>query len=103
MIAELTELRNEIAGLCQRFGVLRLEAFGSATTGTFRAENSDLDFLVEFEPSAITSGYADRYFGLLDALEQLFGRSVNLVVSSAITNPFFRESVDRSRALLYAA
>ena len=58
-------------------------------------------FLVEFQPAA--AGYADRYFGLLESLEQLFGQPVDLVVASAIKNPYFRESVDRSKALLYAA
>jgi predicted nucleotidyltransferase len=40
---------------------------------------------------------------LLESLEQLFGRSVDLVVTSAIKNSYFRESVERSKALLYAA
>jgi len=47
--------------------------------------------------------YADSYFGLLEALEQLFNRPVDLVVASAIKNPYFRESIERTRVLLYAA
>ena len=39
----------------------------------------------------------------MEALEQLFQRPVDLVVESAIKNPYFRESVERSKALLYAA
>jgi len=101
MIPELEARRAEVEGLCRRFGVRRLEVFGSAATGAFRAEDSDLDFLVEFEMAG-GPGYPDRYFGLLEALEQLFGRTVDLVVSSAIKNPYFRESVERSKALLYA-
>lgn len=80
----------------------RLDTFGSAASGESRDGDSDLDFLVEFE-SSTEGGLADRYFGLLEALEQLFQRSVDLVVESAIKNPYFRESVERSRALLYAA
>jgi len=57
--------------------------------------------LVEFAPP-IGPGYADRYFGLLEALEALFGRPVDLVVASAIKNPYFRESVEKTRELLYA-
>ncbi len=102
MIHEIVERRAELGALCRRHQVRRLEVFGSAATGEFRREDSDLDFLVEFEMTA-NEGYADRYFGLLESLEELFGRSVDLVVASAIQNPYFRESVERTRALLYAA
>ncbi|MDP2327730.1 MAG: nucleotidyltransferase domain-containing protein [Dehalococcoidia bacterium] len=102
MLASIEQHQDEIATLCERFGVLRLELFGSATGGTYRTGESDLDFLVEFiAPEA--PGYADRYFGLLEALEALFGRPVDLVVPSAITNPHFQRSVDATRTPLYAA
>ena len=65
-------------------------------------EGSDLDFLVEFEPLP-EGGYADAYFCLQEALHVLFRKSVDLVVTSAIRNPYFRQSVDASRIPLYAA
>lgn len=102
MIPEISEKQPELASLCRRFRVQRLEIFGSASTGGFRPEDSDLDFLVEFDTTEQT-GYADRYFGFREALERLFARPVDLVVSSAIRNPFFREAVDKTKALLYAA
>ncbi|MHB8141543.1 MAG: nucleotidyltransferase family protein [Vulcanimicrobiaceae bacterium] len=102
MIAEIEQRRAELEVLCRRFRVRRLDVFGSAAAGEFRSGESDLDFLVEFEPSA-GPGYADRYFGLLESLEALFGRPVDLVVASAINNPYFRESVARSKVVLYAA
>ena len=80
----------------------RLELFGSALRDDFHPERSDLDFLVEFEPLP-AGAYAKTYFGLIEALERLFGRQVDLVVASAIKNPYFRESVERNKALLYAA
>lgn len=98
----LTQRRDELEALCRRFGVRRLELFGSAAAGTYRAGESDMDFLVEFGPLP-TGGYADAYFGLLESLETLFGPPVDLVVASAIKNPYFREAVERSKALLYAA
>jgi predicted nucleotidyltransferase len=88
--------------LCHRYKVRRLELFGSAASGQTRPGTSDLDFLVEFEDLA-PGTYADTYFGLLEALEQLFERSVDLVVASAIKNPYFRESIERTKTLLYAA
>lgn len=102
MISEIEQHRREIDALCREHGVEQLALFGSAATGGFRANGSDLDFLVEFRtPQA--AGYADRYFGLLEGLQNLFNRPVDLVVESAIRNPYFREAVDRSKALLYGA
>jgi predicted nucleotidyltransferase len=82
--------------------VRRLELFGSAATGQERPDESDIDFLVEFDPLS-PGNYADAYFGLLEALEALSGRDVDLVIASAIRNPYFLQSVERTKTLLYAA
>ena len=75
----------ELSAVCRRHGVRRLELFGSAATD--RKVIGDLDFLVEFE-KLNPSAYADAYFGLLEDLERLFGRPVDLVMASALTNPY---------------
>ena len=95
------EHRAELAELCRRHHVVRLSLFGSATRDDFDPGRSDLDFLVDF--AAPPGQYADAFFGLLESLEQLFGRPVDLVVASAIRNPYFRQSVEQTRTLLYAA
>ncbi len=102
MIPQVEQHRAELGALCRRFRVRRLELFGSAAAGKFQSDTSDLDFLVEFE-QPIGPGYADRYFGLLEALESLFSRPVDLVVASAVSNPYFREMVEETKELLYAA
>ena len=102
MISAIAEHQTEMESLCRRYAVSRLELFGSATVGTDRRDQSDLDFLVEFEPRA-SRAYADNYFGLLEGLERLFGGQIDLVVASAIRNPYFRESVEQTKTLLYAA
>jgi predicted nucleotidyltransferase len=102
MIAELALHRDNLNVLCRRFRVRRLDVFGSAAHGEFDPGRSDLDFLVEFEPTP-PGAYADAFFGLKEALEALFRRQVDLVVASAIRNPYFREGVERTKALLYAA
>ena len=84
------------------FRVRRLELFGSAVGGGFSPDRSDLDFTVEFEPLP-EGGYADTFFGFKHALESLFGIPVDLVVPSAIRNPYFRQSIEKCKALLYAA
>ncbi len=94
--------REQLTELCRRFRVQRLELFGSAADGKFDPENSDLDFLVEFLPLQ-PGEHFDAYFGLLEALEKLFQRSVDLVMTGAIKNPYFLKSVNRRRVLVYAA
>ncbi|MFT4246958.1 MAG: nucleotidyltransferase domain-containing protein [Pseudomonas sp.] len=90
----------ELAALCERFRVRRLDLFGSAARGE-EHEDSDLDFLVEFE--SMGNEYFDAYFGLLEGLQVLFHKPVDLVVEKAIRNPYFRQSVEESRVLVYAA
>jgi predicted nucleotidyltransferase len=94
--------RPELIDLCLRYGVQKLELFGSAVGDRFDPETSDLDFLVDFN-SAPPAESARCYFGLLFALQDLFGRNVDLVETAAIRNPYFLQSVARDRVLLYAA
>lgn len=100
--AEIEAHRAQIGELCARFGVRRLELFGSAATGAFDAARSDLDFMVDFDPALRTRPF-EQYFGLKEALEALFARPVDLVEAGASTNRYFLESVNKSRRLLYAA
>lgn len=102
MNLSIAEHRVALEQLCRRYHVRRLELFGSAAAGLDQPGVSDYDFLVEFEPLA-SGAYADTFFGLQEALEDLFERPVDLVVASAIKNPYFRESVDRTKSLVYAA
>ena len=102
MIAELTEHQDEMFALCRRFGVRRLEVFGSATSGDFDPARSDIDFLVELEPPDGASRF-DAFFGLKESLEALFGRPVDLVDPSALDNPYFAAMVEHTRQELYAA
>ena len=102
MIPEIREQSAAIDELCKRFRVRRLELFGSAVTGRFSPQSSDLDFLVEFEQLGANE-YADAYFGLLEELQKIFKRQVDLVMLASIKNPYLRESIERSRTLLYAA
>jgi len=95
--------REDIATLCRRYGVRRLEVFGSAADPQrFDPTRSDIDLLVEFDAQPAGS-YADRYFGLLEDLSATLHRSVDRVVERAVRNPYFLESLRASRQLLYAA
>lgn len=93
--------RNEVAELCRRAGARRLDAFGSAVRQDFDPATSDLDFLVEFDDVSPVA-YAEAYFSLKEGLEALFSRSVDLVTSSSLTNPFFRARIAAERKTVYA-
>src|SRR5437868_4492779 len=91
--------REELAEICRRYHVKRLELFGSGARGELRPE-SDLDFIVEFsEPS--DGDVVRQFFGLIEDLSRLFQRPVDLVQESLIDNPYFLEDVNESRALVY--
>ena len=92
----------ELTRLCQKYRVRRLDLFGSARGTRFNLASSDVDFAVEFEPMS-PDDHADAYFGLLFALEDLFGRSIDLVELPAVRNPYVRAEIERTRELLYAA
>lgn len=103
MIGFIEDNYESLKQLCERYHVQRLEVFGSALTDEhFDLGNSDMDFLVEFLP--LKEGeHANTYFGLLEALEDLFNRHVDLVMTRAIKNPYFLESINKCREVLYAA
>ena len=102
MIHLVEEKQENLISMCRRFGVRQIELFGSADGEGFDAETSDLDFLVTFDDLG-PGRYADAYFGLLEALEGLFQKRVDLLVASVIKNPYFLEEIDKTRTLLYAA
>lgn len=99
---ELESKRDAIVALCEKYGVHSLDLFGSAADDDWHPEKSDLDFVVVFRPQS-GSSIADRYLGLAQDLERLFGRRVDVVTERAIRNPFFRRSVEANRVAVYAA
>lgn len=98
----IAQHRQGIAAICQRFGIRRLEVFGSAARADdFNPESSDADFLVEFAQDSNPD--LQTFYGAKAALEALLGRSVDLVESGAVRNPYVLQSINRSRESVYAA
>jgi len=97
--AAIESRRAEIAGICSRLGVRRLDLFGS---GTRSASPRDLDFLADLgdRPPA---EYAAAYFALREELEKLFAKPVDIVTPPGLRNPHFRQRVEQEKILLYAA
>jgi len=83
MHADIDNNRDALAAICRRYGVARLEVFGSAArTADFDPNRSDADFLVTLETAARNdlAAFAD----LKEALEGLLGRPVDLVEREAL-------------------
>jgi predicted nucleotidyltransferase len=103
MIDHVKNHNEDIANLCKQFNVKSLELFGSALNKEdFDPQNSDIDFLVEFEPMDAVR-HAKAYFGLLQALQDLFSRNIDLIEIKAVENPYLLESINKSRSQIYAA
>lgn len=92
-----------LPALCRRFGVRRLDLFGSAATGRFDPARSDLDLFVAFDERLPPAAYAEAYFGLRAALEDLFGRPVDLLAEPALENPHLRRRIEAERQPLFPA
>lgn len=94
--------QTELEALCTRHRVRRLALFGSAATGAFDSDRSDLDFVVQFEPMS-PKEHADAFFGLLEDLERLFARRVDLIEYGPIRNPYFQQELQETQVVLYEA
>ncbi len=90
---------HQIKALCVDYNVKSLFAFGSVCTDRFN-ETSDVDLLISFKPMDY-GDYADTYFDLAEKFENLFLRHVDLVTDKSLSNPYFIDSVNQTKTLLY--
>jgi uncharacterized protein len=90
---KLPELRN----VCAKYHVRRLALFGSALRSDFTAE-SDVDFLVEFDPNASIGLF--ELAGMQMDLEQLFGRKIDLIPKKGL-KPALKDALTEAQ-LVYA-
>lgn len=70
--------------------------FGSAAKGLLKPE-SDIDFLINFSPDTDLKTYADNYFDLMYALQDLLKREVELVEEKTLKNPYLLESINQNK------
>jgi len=103
MIPLINDHRDELAECCRKYGVLRLEVFGSAAEADVDADARDVDLLVEFAHDRDLGPWMRDYFALRDELAVVLGRSVDLVMAGGMRNAYFIGEVNRTRKLLYAA
>ena len=92
--------REALAAFCRKWRVRELSIFGSALRDDF-GPDSDLDFLVSFDPQAPWS-----LWDLMDMkaeLEDLYGRQVDLVEKEALRNPWRKREILGTHEVIYAA
>lgn len=102
MTTIVEDKQDAIVELCKKYGVARLDVFGSALRDDFRPDESDVDLLVDFG-SMDPYRKVDAYFDLLDELVELLGVEVDLVMVGALKNPYIAADVHATKRPLYAA
>ena len=88
--------------LCKENRVEKLYVFGSVLNENFN-ENSDIDFIVEFNNKIPLLEYGDNYFELLFAFEDLFSKKIDLITEKSLRNPYFISELNSTKQIVYAA
>ena len=91
----------EISDLCRRYGVARLEVFGSAARSQAKPD-SDVDLLVTFDESVQVS--IGELLEMAGEVEELIGRPVDFVLRPSLEkspNHFAREHILATAVCLY--
>ena len=100
---ELIENRlNKIIEACKEHHVETISLFGSAAKNAMH-EDSDIDLLVKFSDDIAVLEYADNYFSLLEQLQSILNKKVDLVTCKSLKNPVLKEEIYQSKVDLYAA
>jgi predicted nucleotidyltransferase len=96
----LESYSDAIYQLCQQNKVKTLYAFGSVLTSRF-SKKSDIDFVVDID-SVEPYEYADNYFNLKFALQDVLKRNIDLLEEKSIRNQYIRANIEQSKKLIYA-
>jgi uncharacterized protein len=97
----VTDNMEKIKALCMKHNVKSLFAFGSVCSGSFDDE-SDIDLLISLG-SMDYGEYADTYFLLAEKFEEIFNRPVDLITEKSLSNPYFIDSLNQTKTMIYGA
>lgn len=92
--------RDAVAAYCRKWRIRELSLFGSALREDF-GPDSDLDFLVSFEPDAGWDLW--DLVTMREDLISLVNRNVDMVVKEALRNPYRRKEILANRVVIHAA
>ena len=99
----IADKQDEIAAICRKYRVEKLEVFGSAARATdFDPLRSDIDFLVEYQPPLLP-GLHKRRVRLQDDLQAVLKRKVDLIRKGTINNPYLLKSIEEDCEIIHEA
>jgi hypothetical protein len=102
MQAILEKHIEDLKLLCKTFKIKRLYVFGSIVSENF-TDKSDIDFLISFADNVTIEEYTANYFSLHYKLRELFLREIDIVTENSLSNPYFIQSINESKKLIYEA
>ena len=92
--------QQKIEDFCRRWKIAEFSLFGSVLREDFGPE-SDVDVLISFEPEIPWSLF--DWMDMIEELQGILGREVDVVEKSGLRNPFRREAILSNRQVIYAA
>lgn len=91
-----------IIELCKKHNLKSLYLFGSATNAKYFNEESDVDFLYEYDKGKIAElDYADNYFDFLFSLQNILKRNIDLMPKEKLKNPYLLKQIDSEKIKIY--
>lgn len=100
MVSLIQKNLEEIKSIFIKYGATKAYLFGSASYVTRLKQDSDVDFLFSFPTDMDYETYANNYFNIINDLENLLNRPVDLVAEKTLSNPYLIESINRSKIRL---
>ncbi|MEI6049274.1 MAG: nucleotidyltransferase domain-containing protein [Bacteroidota bacterium] len=98
----IEQRKEDLKRICQALKIKRLYAIGSVVSDKF-TEKSDIDFLISFSDNLTIEDYTNNYFSLHYSLRELFNREIDIITERTLSNPYFIESINETKELIYEA
>jgi len=97
----IQENKEAFSDACKQFNVRSLHIFRSYADGSSH-ELSDIDFIVDFDRTGYEGAF-EQFMGFKEELETILERPVDLLTNTRFRNEVFKEEVEKSKRLVYAA
>jgi predicted nucleotidyltransferase len=96
----ITKNLQQVITLLKANHIKRAFAFGSVCTDKFN-DQSDIDLLIAFEENLDPVKQGGIYWTLEEQLQKIFNHPVDLVAEHTLQNPYFINSINKTKTLLY--
>ena len=94
---KIEDLNINFDDLCVRYGIQKLEVFGSFARGDAH-QNSDIDLIAQF--TGLTN-LVDRFFSFKSEVEKISKHPVDILPNKPFKNPIFAKNVNKDRKIVY--